>query len=50
GEKIPVINNNHQTAGQHVVQWNVKENVAPGIYSYRLQAGELQKTGLLVVQ
>ncbi|MBI4945840.1 MAG: VCBS repeat-containing protein [Bacteroidetes bacterium] len=50
GEKIPVINNDHQTAGQHVVQWNVKENVAPGIYSYRLQAGELQKTGLLVVQ
>jgi hypothetical protein len=50
GQKISVVSNTHQLAGHHTIQWNLTDEIAAGIYSYRLLIGETQKTGILIVQ
>lgn len=53
GTKISVINNEEQSAGKYAIQWQTKDmqgnKLAPGIYSYHLQANEWIKTGLLII-
>ena len=48
GQQIETLVNNHQQQGKHQVTWNT-EGLPTGIYFYRLQAGEQQATGKMVV-
>jgi len=48
GERVRVLVDRHQTAGQHTVSWDgrnsVGQTVATGVYFYRLRAGEFNRT------
>jgi len=48
GQQIETLVNQHQQQGKHQAIWNPEELPA-GIYFYRLQAGEQQATGKMVV-
>ena len=48
GQQIESLVNNHQQQGKHQAVWNA-EGLPAGIYFYRLQAGEQQATGKMVV-
>ena len=48
GREVTTLINQQTTAGYHIVYWNGKdsrgENVASGIYLYRLTAGSFSET------
>ena len=48
GQHLETLVNTHQQQGKHQVTWDA-EGLPPGIYFYRLQAGEQQATGKMVV-
>jgi hypothetical protein len=48
GKQIETLINQQQQQGKHQVTWNA-EGLPPGIYFYRLQAGEQSVTGKMVV-
>jgi flagellar hook assembly protein FlgD len=53
GRKVKQIINATLLAGEHTVYWNAKDitnrNVNPGIYFYRLRAGERSETKRMVI-
>ena len=53
GEKVQTLVNRRETAGQKVVHWNGTnasgDMVAPGIYFYRIAAGEFTATKKMIV-
>jgi ligand-binding sensor domain-containing protein len=49
GQEIVTLVNNHQTAGNHQIQWNA-QRLPSGIYYYKLQAGNFSETKKLLLQ
>ncbi|RMI13372.1 MAG: carbohydrate-binding protein [Calditrichaeota bacterium] len=48
GEKVETVLNAFQPAGEHRIRWNA-EHLAPGVYYYRLRAGDFVDTRKLVL-
>ena len=52
GQRIATLVNEEQTAGTHVVKWDVGRQagaLASGVYFYRLEAGEIRETRKMVL-
>jgi hypothetical protein len=48
GQQIETLVNSHQQQGKHQAVWNA-EGLPPGIYFYRLQAGEQSASGKMII-
>lgn len=49
GEKVATVTSEMQAAGAHKISWLNKEELPGGVYSYRVVAGTLQKSGLITL-
>ncbi len=49
GEQVAVLADAGQKAGNYLVRWNTSD-AAPGMYLYRIQAGEIIASGKLIKQ
>lgn len=53
GVKVATLVNRHQSPGNYTVNWNIKSgaayNLSSGVYIYRLQAGDIQRTRKMIL-